>query len=248
MKKKNVNKEQLKEWWKKPRSKALVFFIVYFFFFLIIGLNFNGNQNTQTPNQDTNKPNEEESISDTIYQFSNIKNNNYHYVYKIELDNVLTTFEGNRNNTKESFVVKTKDEEKEYFNNDGIFLAKDEEWSLEDTPYLYQEFYDISKIEELINQSTLISKTEYQNQEKAYHYQIPTSTMVSILEKSNIELIEEANGIIVYIKDNEVYQVELNLSSYASYKENTDKHLKMILTYSLFGTIEELEIPKYKIN
>lgn len=241
MKKKKVDKEQLKELWKNPRSRAIAFFAVYFVFFFLVAMMIRSGA-SQEPTSSSN------SSLTANYQFTLLNQNNYHYIYQITKDHEVITFEGDRSETKEEFLVRKGAEDKEYFNNDGIFLVHDDLWKLASSPYIYEEFYRISQIEMLLKTATLLSKTEYQDQVTKYVYQLSTTSIVSLFEARDIDLMDDPNELALFVRDGQVYQIEWDLSSYATYLEEEEKTLKMELSYSRFGEIGELEIPKYEIE
>lgn len=242
MKNKKIDTSNLKENLQNPRTKGLMFFGFYFIFFIVLFIMLGSSQ-------DNNLNGNEQSTTDINFQFNLINKQNYHFQYKIEEDNITTVFEGDKNTTKENVMKTINEEQTEYFNQDGIFLEKKEnDWVLSSTPYLFSEFLDVKEINRFVKNSTFISKTEFSNQEVCYQYQISTTTLVSLLEEKDIDLGDEANVISLYVKNNEVYKIELALSPYIEYKMQTKKTLKMTLEYSAFNTIKDLKTPEYKIE
>lgn len=191
---------------------------------------------------------EEKESTDITYKFNQINKQNYHFKYQIILDEVTTVFEGDKEESKENFKVIKDNQEKEYFNNDNIFLAKNDTWTLATSPYLYSNFLDAKEINRFLKNSTFISKTEYSNKEVCYQYQISTTTIVSLLEDKDIDLMDLPNTINLWVRDDEVYKIELDISSYIQYKEPDYQKLKMIMEYSNFDEIEGLKTPEYTIG
>lgn len=224
---------------KNPRGKAVVFFAGYFIFFVIL-LVMIGNNHSSLNQDQAQTP----SGIATSYRFDRLNKANYHYRYQITSDEEEIVYDGVRNQTKEKFTVQKGEEKKEYFNNDGLFLVKNNLWELGSSPYLYEEFLKTPQIEKLLTKATLLSKTEYQNQETEYVYQISTTSLVSYLEGREIDLMDDPNELTITVKENEVVKMKWNLSSYATYLENKDQLLWMILEYDSFQMIEPLELPK----
>lgn len=240
MKKNSLEKPKIQDNIKNPRVRALMFFCFYLIFFIILFAMIGNNSN------ETLEPVEKHETVNISYKFENINQKNYHFNYEIQ-ENVNTIiYDGEKNLTKEKFTV-TKDlEEKEYFNSDGIFLTKNNEsWQLSDSPYLYSVFLDHKEINRMIKNSTFISKTEYSNQEVVYQYEISTTTLLDLIDDVDVDLMDEVNKINLYVKDNEVYKMKLDVTPYFKYKDENINNLLITLEYTMFGEIKDLQTPKY---
>ena len=133
-----------------------------------------------------------------------------------------------------------------YFIYDNINLIKTTD-KYEVTTDLYH-FNNITadyNIENILKRSTLISKTEYETGNTLYNYEITSNTIDSILNGTNIDIADIPNSIILESnEDDEVVKITYNLSSYATYINNAPTTISIIITYSNFGEIENIEVPE----
>lgn len=236
MKKKEQESSNFQENLKNPRTRAFIFFGFYFVFFVVLFIILGNSQNE--PQVD---PVDEIDIE---YQFDLINEENYHFVYQVKEDEKTIVYEGDKNLEKELFTVKDDSNIKEYFNNDNMFLVKNELWELGENPYSYPIFFDVKEINRLVKNSTLISKTEFSNNDRLYQYEISTTTLLSLLEEQEVDLMDEPNKIHLYVNEGEVYKIELDLTPYISYQKGKPHSLQITLEYTNFGEIQELDIPK----
>ncbi len=229
---KKKKEEEKKDPMFSPRTKGLAFFAFYGFFFAFF-IMYTGSLSSQVEEQ-------EDKVEIPSYSIEQINEGNHKYKYTLIEDNITTIIEGERNLAKQQYTKSSNEIVETYFDNNGTILIKSEEWELyQEQPIPYVEFTDIKTINQLIKNSTFIAKTEFANQEETLEYHISTTTLVEILEDEQIDLADEPNIIKLYIKDDEVYKVELNISSYTKYKETSDQ-TTYTLEYSEFNTVEEL--------
>ncbi len=228
-KKEEVQREPLMD----PRTKGIIFFVVYGIFFAALILMLRNN------------PVEEKKVDDRSYSFQKIYPLNYHFQYTLEENGTTIVYEGDRLKEKEKFTMSYGNTKRTFFDNNGTILEYFGKWSLaEGNPYYYPEFLDIKTINQLIKNSKFISKTEYNNQERVLNYQISTTTLVELLKDTVIDLADQPNEISLSLKDGEVYEIRLNLSSYATYLANETKMTTYTLHYSNFGTINQISQEK----
>ena len=242
-KKKEENKyiKFIKDLYQSKRGRAILFFIFYFiFFFVLISLirtNYSSNRNVN--------PNNDKSVS-TEYKLDGIKNGNYHFTREENINGVITNFTGDKTDNKTEGVMTLNNTFTNYFIYDNINLIKTTD-KYEVTTDLYH-FNNITadyNIENILKRSTLISKTEYETGNTLYNYEITSNTIDSILNGTNIDIADIPNSIILESnEDNEVVKITYNLSSYATYINNAPTTISIIITYSNFGEIENIEVPE----
>ena len=242
-KKKEENKyiKFIKDLYQSKRGRAILFFIFYFiFFFVLISLirtNYSSNRNVN--------PNNDNSVS-TEYKLDGIKNGNYHFTREENINGVITNFTGDKADNKTEGVMTLNNTFTNYFIYDNINLIKTTD-KYEVTTDLYH-FNNITadyNIENILKRSTLISKTEYETGNTLYNYEITSNTIDSILNGTNIDIADIPNSIILESnEDDEVVKITYNLSSYATYSNNAPTTISIIITYSNFGEIENIEVPE----
>ena len=242
-KKKEENKyiKFIKDLYQSKRGRAILFFIFYFiFFFVLISLirtNYSSNRNVN--------PNNDNSVS-TEYKLDGIKNGNYHFTREENINGVITNFTGDKADNKTEGVMTLNNTFTNYFIYDNINLIKTTD-KYEVTTDLYH-FNNITadyNIENILKRSTLISKTEYETGNTLYNYEITSNTIDSILNGTNIDIADIPNSIILESnEDDEVVKITYNLSSYATYINNAPTTISIIITYSNFGEIENIEVPE----
>lgn len=230
--------QNLKKIWKNPRAKGAIILGMYFLFFLFIIISLRSNP--------TNYNKEIQPISTLEFSLGNIKQENYHYLYNINYNNSQITYEGNRYAQKELFTKTENYQVENFYNFNGVFLKNiNNVWSKIDNPYLFFQFREIENIEKLLKSAYNESKTEYSNKRRVYTYKITTNSIIKILDKKNIDISDIPNTIILTTDYNQqVEKIEIDLSSYMSYKNYKSEKLKITITYSKFGEIPFIEDPK----
>lgn len=225
----------IKEVWKNPQKKAIVMLILMFLFFSFVVISI------RTTHSNINK--RAKDIKDETFEFSltNIRKSNYHFVYTVKVDNNTTIYEGDKLSDKELFNIG----QDKYYRYENIYL-KDIKgvWSTIDNPYLFSDFKEIDKIENLLKQSSFLSKTEYNDNNKVYNYNISTSTILKTLESIETD-IDDIPNIISINTDSLGNAIEINydLSSYSVYKK-LGNNVTLNIKYTKFGEIENIEDPK----
>lgn len=226
-----------KELIKNPRYRAITILILYIFFFAFIIISLR-TSNTKNYNQ-------KESNNNYLYSLNKIKSNNYHYKYEVDLNNSKIIYEGDRYLEKEKFIKTENMVVETYYNYNGTYLKEiNNVWSKIDNPYLYKEFKDLTNLEEILKNATYESKTEFNDNHNIYTYKISTTSLIKIVENKIIDLDDVPNTIVLTTnEDNEVTNIELDLVPYINYTNGENNELKIILSYSKFGEIEEFADP-----
>ncbi len=230
-------KEKFKDILNDPQKKAILMLVLMFIFFslLVMGTRSAHNKNSK----------ETTNHSDFEFSLNKINANNYHYTYDINLDSNIISYEGDRYSTKELFTKNSNGTIEQFYNYNEIYLKNiNNVWSKTDNPYLFSDFKMINKIEQILKQSTYISYTEFKDNKKIYTYNISTTTLIKILELVNVDLDDLPNVITITTdKDNNVIQIDYDLSEYSKYKMISTTKATATIKYSKFGEIEEIEDP-----
>lgn len=234
----NKNIHKLKELWKNKQMRSILILGIYFIFFLLIIISLRTNH--KIPNQ------VQENTSLFEFSTNKIKRNNYHYLYKVTLNNVTVTYEGDRYLEKEIFTKNDNMKIETFYNYHEKYLKNiNQVWSKVENPYLFSRFKEITMIEKILKEANLESKTEYHNKSFQYVYRISTNNIVRMIDRKNIDIADIPNTITITTNQNhEVEKIELDLTSYLSYNTIKNQQLSISITYSKFGEIEEIEDPE----
>lgn len=233
-KKSNESRDKVMVFLKTPRGKAVLFFGIYFIFFIGLAIfsRVAGTGNSITPQL---------SVSPYTYSLEQIANHNYHYQYQYLIDGSTITFEGDRNNNKSLF----SDGVISYYQKDDLFMkSQDGLWIKCDNPYIFPLLLDDSVLNTIISSATYVSKTELATGEEEINLQITTTTLVKILDGLDVDLDDPVNTIQLK-KDSsgEVVEVRYDFTSYALYHGRCSSSFQLILSYSNFGNVKEIQDP-----
>lgn len=233
-KKSNESRDKVMAFLKTPRGKAVLFFGIYFIFFIGLAIfsRVAGTGNSITPQL---------SVSPYTYSLEQIANHNYHYQYQYLIDGSTITFEGDRNNNKSLF----SDGVISYYQKDDLFMkSQDGLWIKCDNPYIFSLLLDDSVLNTIISSATYVSKTELATGEEEINLQITTTTLVKILDGLDVDLDDPVNTIQLK-KDSsgEVVEVRYDFTSYALYHGRCSSSFQLILSYSNFGNVKEIQDP-----
>ena len=232
--KSNESRDKVMAFLKTPRGKAVLFFGIYFIFFIGLAIfsRVAGTGNSITPQL---------SVSPYTYSLEQIANHNYHYQYQYLIDGSTLTFEGDRNNNKSLF----SDGVISYYQKDDLFMkSQDGLWIKCDNPYIFPLLLDDSVLNTIISSATYVSKTELATGEEEINLQITTTTLVKILDGLDVDLDDPVNTIQLK-KDSsgEVVEVRYDFTSYALYHGRCSSSFQLILSYSNFGNVKEIQDP-----
>lgn len=228
------SKDKFRIFLKTPRGKAVLFFGVYFIFFIGLAIfsRVVGTGNSISPQL---------NATPYFYSLNQISNHNYHYQYQYQIDDLSFSFEGDRVNNKSLF----SDGSTSYYQKDVLFMKNQEGlWIKCDNPYIFPSFLDDSIINSLITSATYVSKTELATGEEEINLEISTTTLVKILDGVDVDLDDPVNTIQLKKEtSSEVVEIRYNLTSYAIYHGICTSKFQLILSYSNFGEISEIQDP-----
>ena len=235
---KKVNFKKIYEYVKDPKNKPVLFFGFYFFFFLVLAILFiisPHNKNVET----TRKTPKEEHY----YNLGKIEDANYHFKYTYNINNNITSFEGDRNGVRQLFTRTYGDTFNNFYGYRNLFMMENNHvWEKCDNPYVLSELFDVSVIREILEKATFMSKTEFQNKRYSYNYNISTTTLEKIINNNSIDLDDVPNEVTITMDDDYyVYKIEYNLSSFYKYKDPSSNGFSLKLEFSDFGNIKEIE-------
>ena len=240
VKEQNKYIEFIKKLYKSKRGRAFLFFLFYVIFFIIIISMLRGSYN-ESPNYNDN-----ESNINAYYKLDEIENGNYHFTREENINGEITNFTGDKSNNRIEGVMTTNNSFYNYFIYDNIYLLKlTDKYEVTTDLYHFNNITDDKVIANIIKKSTLISKTEYETGNISYNYEITTNTIDSIINNTNIDVDMPTNKITLETnEEDEVIKIAYDLSSYATYVNNTPMTMSISINYSNFGEVKDIEIPE----
>lgn len=217
------------------QHRAWLFLAVYFIFFAFIIISLRSNNDAIRK-----KINNVYRIS--YFNAERLKNNNYHFIYSVNIDNNEVIYEGDKMDTKEVFTKNKAGVIEKYYNDNNIFSKLVESsWVNTENPYEIITFRDIDSFKKIIDKATYVSRTENADKSNIYSYKISTSTLLYILDSTTADLDDIPNQIKVYTNtNNEVIKVEYDFSSYFNYKKVSLNSLVITMNYSNYGEIDNI--------
>lgn len=237
-KKENKYITTLKKLYKTKRGKAILFFAFYFiFFFIVISLI---RTSYNTPRKDPFKKN---NIT-LSFNLNKIENGNYHFIREEIINNKIKTFTGDKYKERIKGIMTINNQNQNYFIYDNInMLETNNKYEVVNELYYFNNITKDEMIRKIIPKATLISKTEYKNGKTAYNYEITTDTLELINNNKKIDVDMITNKIMLETTNNDVDKISFDLSSYATYLNNTDTTCIINITYSNFNEIKEFSLP-----
>lgn len=229
--------KNIREARKTEKGRALVSLGCYLVFFVIVLL-----MVSFIP-KDTTIPDDYElgeQVSDT-YSSSKILNNIYSFNYNINIDGREIIYSGRKFGERELFTVNNQEY---YYDGINYYINDNYNFSMTTNPYLYYDFMDFFRLNKIINLASYSSRTEYQDDSRAFNYRIATDSIIKLLEGINTDILEVPNDINLYtMKDGTLKRIELDFSSYGKFKNICTNNFNIILEYSGFDNQEEIVNP-----
>lgn len=229
--------EIIKELKKTSKGKAILFFGGYLIFFIVVILfvKFSTRSTTLPSDYEKGKSSGKEISIDKLVE------NNYLFTYKIVLDGKEYIYNGKRNKDIELFQFNNKT----YYKNEDTYFSKNNElWVKVDNPYVFGDFIDSGKIIPIIEMASLESKTTYEDGRSSINMLISTNTLNQKLNNIDSDFFEEPNKItLIANKNNEIDEINYDLSSYCTLNKLCQNSLKITLNYEMYGEIKNIENP-----
>ena len=229
----------IKELYKTPRGKGILFFAGYFLFFLvfifIVRFSPRGEVFGTGYDQGTND----------AFSIEAIMQGNYQFQYQVLIDEKTSTYQGSQNGSKSLFTLADSYGERSYYReNNSFFLQNNLLWVKTENPYLYEEFLTIEQIEAILSRATYLSMTSYSSGEQMYQFQIATTTLVEMIRQEQIDIEDVPNAITLNTDiDGNLDHILFDLSSYGKFLGICQNQFQIVLDYSNFGQVEEIESP-----
>ena len=211
-----------------PQKKAWIILFGYFLFFLFVVIAIRSNSSTTSVRTKKN--------SYMYFSVEKIKNSNYHFKHIVNFDYLETFYEGDKEDETLTFTKSFQNVSQNYQKANGIYyLNQNNSWQQVQNPFLIPSLNEISVIEKIWENSKYISKTEFEDGTRSYHYQISTTTLVKLFDFLDIDIADNPNDITVTTNtDGDVVKIEFNFTSYTNYKSLTTTLGTVSIQYSNF--------------
>jgi hypothetical protein len=219
--------EYIKELKKKQYGSAVIFFGFYLIFFIVIAILARVGGSHPVSKSDYERSNA------TTINTSYLKKVNYSFTYKVELDGVTYEYVG----SKKTGSFKYTYDSKEYYNDKNKSYIKEDEWKEVENPIKFNDFFDESNINEIINSSYTESKTTYDSGKTVYNLLISSNTLNKLLNDKDTDVEETPNKVTVTATKNVVNEINYNLDSYCKLNNICTNNLNVVITYSDYSNV-----------
>lgn len=222
-----------------PELKQIFFFGFYivFFVFIVILLR----SSFTNIDQHQMKKNSGYGAS---FNLKKIESNNFHFNYKLIKNNQTILYEGDKNKDKQKFTKSGTPSINYYSEGNNYYLKNSNSLLYEEStnPIEFSKILEPSNLKKMFIHGTYISKTEYVNSSKEdYTYEISTSTLLRNIDNVEADIDTKPNTITAKIdKNGDISEIELDLTDYFHYYDQTIYEYKLTINYSNFGEIETI--------
>lgn len=240
-KQKNEKREIIRSFLKNPRGRAILFFLFYFFFFFLVISMIQSHSSERRMDKNEN----DSSKIKASYNLDLLEKENYRFTRKEYKGEKTSIFVGERTQDKVKLVVTKDQQAKNYFFYGDIVLEQEnDKYKVSVNPYLYPSLSEYDIISTILDHATLKSKTTYESGESLYTYHMTTTTLVSIIDKKEVDLNDLINTIEVVVNDeNEVTKIRYFLDDYHHFVSGENVSLKIEIDFRDYGKVEELKVP-----
>ena len=219
---------------KTKKGRAYLFWIFSFIFFLILMIYSRSIQNMHTNNTTSNSSNT--NTTKSLFSYSELLNNNYSFIYKINIDNNTYLYEGKRLNNKSIFTFNNN---KYYQENDNYYKFNNNKYIKDINPIKFEYLLDINNITDIIDNSYYYSKTDYESGKKVYNYLISTNNINKLMYNNNTDIDDISNEINYSTYNNSLNEITYNLDSLCKYIDNCNNNLVINIKYDNIGSINK---------
>lgn len=241
-KKKKNNEQEQNNSYQDNTIKQMAFFGFYLIFFIVIIILLRTSYKS-TPAKQTNNLNG----YGYDYKLTSLTNNNFHFIYKENLNDNETIYEGDTLNNVTSLTKSGEVATNYYLTSDKVYLKDNNllTWSESSNPMLFKDFVSTLNIQSIINEANYLYKTEYIKDDFLYFgYNITNNSLRKIFKIDEVEGDVSTNNIIVVTdKKGTIKYVNYELTNYyKSIDQNINKYI-ITINYSRFNEIKEITNP-----
>lgn len=225
-------KFSIKEIITNKQYRAIVILAVYFIVFALLIFSIR----LSTPNRDKRK--DDEKPVEVFEGFEKIVANNFNYEYNIKIDEDEYLYTGKKYDKKEKFILKTNNEELEYYIEDNIALRKEnEKYVLVDRPTYIFDYFDTALLNQILLKAAL-------NTKESNSYKISNNKLDKILEEGKNSETNDFNYITVFYQNKTITKIVLDFTNYSLYLGNLNASVIITLEYKDFNLVEDFEAEK----
>lgn len=238
------NKITISELYQNPKYRARIILAFYFILFaiLIAGIrsnpsynentNSNENKNEVTEKDEKEAPQEE---TKSLKSFDLIRSKNFEFNYQFEYEGITYQITGNKFQDKEIFDVVVNNQYYLYYQSNGeetkAKIDEEEGYQTAKKPYEYINYFNVSLLEEILFNSTMINET---------NYEIENNKLSEILEYG--KELDGKSTIELEIKNEYITGITMDYSEFVKAIKNEENISKFTLKYSNFNLIDDFEI------
>lgn len=243
-KNKNEGQEQNKTSKYADSNRQIAFFGFYLVFFIVVVILLRTGYKSQN-NNSNNRSNLNGYGYD--YKLTDLTNNNYHFIYKENKNDVETIYEGEILNDVSSFTKSGTVALNYYITKDKSYVKDNNllTWSESDNPIMFKDFSSSSNIQSIINNAQYVYRTEYMKDSILYFgYTITNNQLRKIFNLEEVSDDQESNNIILVTdKKGVVKSINFELTNYYKNVDQSINKYILSLNYSRFNEIKEITNP-----
>lgn len=229
--------DYIKEIRKTDRGRAILFFIIFFFFFLFLGIY--ARANGTHPAEENVNDNYSHDVS-----IDELLDNNFSYVYEVEVDDKVYTINGKINENVEEFDFSDGNSSVKYYRSgENYYVNNNDVWEKGNVPLEVSKFFKTKKLNTIIKKASYDSRTEYKSGKIKYSLFVSSNTVNKILDDKDTDFDDDPNEINISVKDNAIDEVSLNLDSYGLNNSISSKNLSITMKYSDIGKVGVIKNP-----
>lgn len=225
-----------------PMTRQLFFFGFYFVFFLVIIFLLRVGYKRNAANPPEKKTGYKED-----YSFTELFDENYHFIYKENFDGVEVIYEGDLLEKEMTFVRSGNPSTSFYKKNDKFYIKDNNllTWKETENPMRFYPFIQPNNINRMVNTGEYVSYITYMNsKEKDFNYEISNNDIRKILDLEELPDDNTSSKIVVKSKDNKgLKTITLDLTNYYLKVNPSLKNYVITISYSKIGKIEEIASP-----
>ena len=241
-KKKRNNEQEQNNTYQDNTTKQIAFFGFYLVFFIVIIILLRTSYKSTSTKQTNNL-----NGYGYDYKLTSLTNNNFHFIYKENLNDNETIYEGDTLNNVTSLTKSGEIATNYYLTDDKVYIKDNNllTWSLSTNPMLFRDFVSTINIQNIINKAEYVYKNEYIKEDVLYFgYKITNNELRKIFKQEVVENDMLSNSIIVVTdKKGVIKSVNYELTNYfKNIDQNINKYI-ISINYSKFNEIKEITNP-----
>lgn len=238
------NKITISELYQNPKYRARIILAFYFilFAFLIAGIrgntSYSENINSDENKEEVKKQEEKEELQEEqqkLKAFDLIRSKNFEFNYQFEYEGIIYQISGNKFQEKEIFDVVVNNQYYLYYQSNEketkAKIGEEEGYQTAKKPYEYINYFNVSLLEEILFNSTMINET---------NYEIDNNKLSEILDYGRE--LDGKSIIELEIKNEYITGITMDYSEFVKAIKKEENISKFTLKYSNFNLVDDFEI------